>query len=246
MDKKLSDEQLYQIMDEFFAASPEERKARKIGTGSSKNVYSIPNAEDYVVKRVNRFGEAPDIYDNHSFVEEYLASKQLPKDLPIEKPILVTKPGQDPLQIQRKLNTDVDFNEAERIRESIKAEQPFGKQMDLAPRNFGVDSEGSHKIHDFFDSSIDISPGKDSTRKKAIEKILGSQTPRIYRALPFIGPAIGAGLAAMSGEANAASSLPVLGEADNLGPEQGSEDWEIENPQQNPELRRQALEKLRR
>lgn len=62
--------------------------------------------------------------------------------------------------------------------------------------------------------------------------------------VPLIGPAIGAGLATMSGEANAASALPILGEADSLGPEQGSEDWEIENPQKNPAARRAALESL--
>lgn len=65
-----------------------------------------------------------------------------------------------------------------------------------------------------------------------------------FKALPIIGPAIGAGIAAMSGEANAASALPILGEADSLGPEQGSEDYEIENPQRNPAARRAALESL--
>lgn len=65
-----------------------------------------------------------------------------------------------------------------------------------------------------------------------------------FKSIPLIGPAIGAGIAAMSGEANAASALPILGEADSLGPEQGSEDWEIENPQRNPELRRKALDSI--
>jgi hypothetical protein len=62
--------------------------------------------------------------------------------------------------------------------------------------------------------------------------------------VPLIGTALGAGIAAMSGEANAASAMPILGEADSLGPEKGSEDYAIENPQANPELRRKALESL--
>lgn len=65
-----------------------------------------------------------------------------------------------------------------------------------------------------------------------------------FKSIPLIGPAIGAGLAAMSGEANAASALPILGEAESLGPEQGSEDYEIENPQRNPAARRAALESM--
>lgn len=67
-----------------------------------------------------------------------------------------------------------------------------------------------------------------------------------FKAIPVIGTALGAGIALASGEANAASALPILGEADDLGPEQGSEDYEIENPQRNPAARRAALEKLSR
>jgi hypothetical protein len=67
-----------------------------------------------------------------------------------------------------------------------------------------------------------------------------------FKSIPLIGPAIGAGIAAMSGEANAASAMPILGEADSLGPEKGSEDYAIENPQASPELRRKALESLLR
>jgi hypothetical protein len=60
--------------------------------------------------------------------------------------------------------------------------------------------------------------------------------------LPFIGPAFGLGAAALSQDANAA--IPVLNEAESLGPVPGSDDWEIENPQRNPQLRQQALQRL--
>jgi len=75
----------------------------------------------------------------------------------------------------------------------------------------------------------------------ALKNYLKSGT---FKAIPVVGPAIGAGIAAMSGDANAASALPILGEADSLGPEKGSEDYSIENPQASPELRRKALESL--
>lgn len=55
---------------------------------------------------------------------------------------------------------------------------------------------------------------------------------------------IGALLGLASGDVTAA--IPGLSEADSLGPEQGSEDYEIENPQRNPAARRAALEKLSR
>ena len=77
----------------------------------------------------------------------------------------------------------------------------------------------------------------------ALKSYLKSGT---FKAIPLVGTALGAGLALASGEANAASALPILGEASDLGPEQGSEDWEIENPQRNQAARRAALEKLSR
>jgi hypothetical protein len=62
------------------------------------------------------------------------------------------------------------------------------------------------------------------------------------RSVPVVGPAIGLGMAAFTEDSHAA--IPILNEAENLGPEKGSEDWEIENPQASPELRRQALQRL--
>lgn len=88
--------------------------------------------------------------------------------------------------------------------------------------------------------------------KAIIKELADPKAPKNYlkskalKAIPFIGPAIGVGLAALSGDANAASALPILNEADSLGPERGSEDYEIENPQATPELRRKALESLLR
>lgn len=75
----------------------------------------------------------------------------------------------------------------------------------------------------------------------ALKSYLKSGT---FKALPIIGTGLGAGLALLSGEANAASALPILGEAGDLGPQKGSVDYEIENPQANPEARRKALESL--
>jgi hypothetical protein len=56
------------------------------------------------------------------------------------------------------------------------------------------------------------------------------------------GLAVGLGSLLSSGDVSAA--IPILSEAEALGPEKGMEDYEIENPQANPELRRKALESL--
>lgn len=89
-------------------------------------------------------------------------------------------------------------------------------------------------------------PQDEKTVKEVLKRSKGLDKPsfRVLRGIPLVGTALGAGLAAISGDANAASALPVLGEADSLGPEQGSEDYEIENPQRNPAARRAALESI--
>jgi len=40
------------------------------------------------------------------------------------------------------------------------------------------------------------------------------------------------------------AAVPILSEAESLGPEKGSEDYAIENPQANPAARRKALESI--
>lgn len=64
------------------------------------------------------------------------------------------------------------------------------------------------------------------------------------KSVPVVGPLLGVAAAGYSGDSSAA--IPILNEAESLGPEQGSEDYEIENPQRNPAARRAALEKLSR
>jgi hypothetical protein len=75
----------------------------------------------------------------------------------------------------------------------------------------------------------------------ALKNYLKSGT---FKALPIVGPAIGAAAALSSGDVSAA--VPILSEAESLGPEKGSEDYAIENPQRDPAVRRAVLERLLR
>ncbi len=138
------------------------------------------------------------------------------------------------------------------VMEYLKTFDKVGlNDADLHTQNIGLDKQGVAKAldvapfyYDRVDNSDILNSGLKRAREVFSDKMDALTKPRIYRSIPLIGTAIGAGLAAMSGEANAASALPILGEADSLGPEQGMEDYEIENPQATPELRRKALERL--
>lgn len=50
---------------------------------------------------------------------------------------------------------------------------------------------------------------------------------RLLSKIPIIGPLVGLAIAAYTKDSSAA--IPFLSEADSVGPEEGSEDWEIEN-----------------
>lgn len=122
---------------------------------------------------------------------------------------------------------------------------------DLHRANIALDAAGKAKAidvapfyYDRIENADKLNSGLARARDTFYNKMDALTKPRIYRSIPIIGTAIGAGLAAISGEANAASLLPILGETDSLGPERGSEDYEIENPQANPAARRAALESL--
>lgn len=253
-EKKLTDEEIWKIVEDFEALTPEERASRIVGDVRSKTAYQIPNSE-YILKEATPLGEKLRNrgLDKDMLIRQYIASKQANKiDDLISQPILVNRPKKDAYLIQKKLEMLTPDNEQKLAEYQNKLKKANFDWSDLAGSgNVGLDSNGEIKGFDI-DERVGIRGDSAKTeafekaRKEAIKKIGLSKTPRIYRSIPLIGPAIGAGLAAMSGEANAASSLPILGEADNLGPEQGSEDWEIENPQRNPAARRAALEKLSR
>ena len=240
-EDKLTDEEILRIVEEFQNTPDNEKKL--LGKGMWKDVYELPNS-DYVLKRPSsKLGSK-----SEDLIKDYVASKQIGKHIPVEQPILV-KTNKELFELQKKLKTNTatnkDVNKFKKLLGVAGFELDSG---DVNLNNIGKDNLGNLKALD-----VDIEPYSfnptlnnklETARKTAIEKISKSKVPRIYRSVPLIGPVIGAGLAAMSGEANAASALPILGEADSLGPEQGSEDYEIENPQRNPAARQAALQSI--
>lgn len=65
---------------------------------------------------------------------------------------------------------------------------------------------------------------------------------KLSKAIPFIGPALGAAAAINTGEASAA--IPILNEADDLGSPEGSLESVVEDPTNSYEVRKKAIEQL--
>lgn len=84
--KKLSDQEILDMIAEFEALKEEEKAARFLGAGQDKKVYDVPN-RDMVIKVPNH--DSP--YWNSKLEQDYLYSKQLSKHVPVETPILVAR-----------------------------------------------------------------------------------------------------------------------------------------------------------
>ena len=70
---------------------------------------------------------------------------------------------------------------------------------------------------------------------------------KLAKAVPLVGPAIAGGLTMLAtGDASAAqaSAMPILSEADSLGPEVGSPESIVEDPSKSYEQRKKAIELL--
>lgn len=252
-EKKPTDEEILRMVEEFESLSPEERTSRIIGDVRSKTAYQIPNSP-YLLKEATPLSEKlrGRGIDKDMLIQQYIASKQANKiDDLVSQPILINRPNKDAYLIQKRLKEIAPEDQEKLANFQKKLSEADFDWSDLSGGNIGVDSDDQIRGFDI-DEKVGIRGNVAKTeafnkaRKEAVKRIGSSKIPRIYRSIPLIGPAIGAGLAALSGDANAASALPILGEAESLGPEQGSEDWEIENPQRNPAARRAALEKLSR
>jgi hypothetical protein len=246
-EKRLSDEEILRMIEEFEFMTPEEKSANFLGKGSLKTTYKLPNS-DYVIKNPR--------YREDDLIKDYITHKQLAKTgIPTEVPILIKRPDKKAVLIQRRLSAP-EIEDVQALEN--KANSKFLKHTDIHADNVGLDEAKTAKVFDsgpFVESwrtsdtmknskGLSINDLLEKPREAAAKKIINLKSPKIYRSIPLVGPAIGAGLAALSGEANAASALPILGEADSLGPEQGMEDYEIENPQANPAARRAALNSI--
>lgn len=78
-------------------------------------------------------------------------------------------------------------------------------------------------------------------KKRALHKLVGKAAKSGLKAIPVIGP-----LAAALASGDASAAIPVLGDAESLGPQKGSLGSIIEDPEATPEMRRKAIEDLKK
>ena len=267
--KEIPDEQLWNIYNKFTQMTPEERSKYRLDSGAFKDAYQLPDSD--LVLKTAISGSDPNL---NILEKDYLSHKitqSMGKTQDIETPMLLKAPDREAVLMQRRLVTPTDilkFKNAagdvgmSKLNPEFVEKAYFGGGLqneidnllkkypenfipeDVHAGNVGVDPvTGKMKIFDTLGSynSMPVTQKHTSRFSNILQNL---KSPKIYRSIPLIGPAIGAGFAVMSGEANAASAMPILGEADFLGPEKGSEDYEIENPQRNPAARRAALESM--
>ena len=95
-----SDNDLLEMVKEFQSLSEEDKNKRRLGAGSDKIVYDIPD-KNLVLKVPNTERE----YNNYGLDRDYLESKLLNKKVPVETPVLIKNvDNSKDILIQRKLD----------------------------------------------------------------------------------------------------------------------------------------------
>lgn len=213
MDKKLSDEEILKLVEEFEKLSDETREGQlRLDRGKFKSAYNVPGQPDYVLKKALH-GKQDDL------LLDYIQHKQMGKHVPVEQPMLINRPGKEPILLQKKLNMK------ESALRNKEAGRMFGElyekgisEADLHGGNVGLDESGKPKILDvgpFRSKDLDETDKLMHTRATALKRLKDGTKSRIFRALPFVGPALGAMAALDTEEASAA--IPILGEAESVG-----------------------------
>lgn len=213
---------------------PESWRGKKVATDAYKTIEQMTGLPIFPDNEQTPAGYG--LHDSKGYGKEFgLSEKQLESKLtPSEKL---------ERNIRKKVLVDVLNNAANKADKNIRYED---MQWDLMPE-IRKELSGKEKTNVLTVSRNAILDSMKNKGSESFGNTIRKNIPKYaskIKVVPIIGPAIGAGLATMSGEANAASAMPILGEADSLGPQQGSEDYEIENPQRNPAARRAALESL--
>lgn len=224
MDKKLTDEQLLDLLGDFMNLSEDERKQRFIGEGSNKSVYKLD--DDHVIKTPHK-GKS-DSLNNHykeSMVKDYTGSKLLQKQgIDVEQPILIKHPDYGTNLVQKKLTPDSSVYD--NIVSKVKEVGITPMSLDLNPDGVGVDNLGNAKVFDVgsfpakVGETLDNSPRYKALLQAAKKLALSNfANPKIYRSMVGAVPLIGAGLTAatMSDDASASDFIPGLDQTESAG-----------------------------
>lgn len=100
---ELPDDNIHELLKDHDTLDEVTRESRKLGEGADAVAYSTSDP-NYVLKV--RRENVP--YNLSSLQENYIYSKQLGKEVPVEQPILVKRPESSDVLIQRRIKTLTD------------------------------------------------------------------------------------------------------------------------------------------
>lgn len=139
------------------------------------------------------------------------------------------------------LNKDsVDIDSFDKFKKSKLKNMGLKRGSDLAKQESSVINEIIQAGH-----HANIPDVREGTFGRA--NLLNIMKGKAVKSIPFIGPALVGGATMLTtGDASAAtqSAIPILNEADSLGPEADSLEATIEDPSKSYEQRRKAIEQL--
>lgn len=225
--KDLSNEEILQLVNDFYNLSDEDRAGKQLGAGFFKKAYDLN--DNYVIKEPHV--ENPDSLD--SMVREYISSKQLDKHIPVEKPMIVTREGKTPVMIQRKLQAELNnqlpedikhkaSSDVEKFKKILADKKILVRSADLHEGNIGYDAAGNPKVLDAgpfrFDASkvdniLDSDMAIGRPRMRAVKKILAANKSRVYRSvLPLLTGGAGLALSAAAEASDSPEAGDVLGQ----------------------------------
>lgn len=218
-DPKLSDKEVMELVSKFEKMSDEQKKAKLLGEGGYKKVYDIH--PDYVLKESTIANSKRATSD---LAKDYLSLKQLKKEgIPTETAMLVNRPGERPLQLQKKLDMNGKKKEISKAVDNFnKLEWEKGiTGTDMGAANFGFDKDRAAKMLDTYTfSSKDMKKNNAlrTARDAIVDRLTSAKAAKVYRqfagAIPFAGAAYGlmSGNPAEAAE-QAAGDIPVAGQA---------------------------------
>jgi hypothetical protein len=220
-NKKLTDEEVLKLVEDFYKLSESEKSKKHLGSGAFKDAYEVH--PDYVLKEPRM----KDTGSINQMFSDYMSSKETGRYVPVEQPMLVLREGKHPVHLQKKLkssdmenlNDNLLKNKSDEFKNILKEKQIDSRFSDISPVNMGLDELGNAKIYDplgpIYESSSPRGTPAFLSKQNALKRLSAMTGNKVYRALPFIGPAL-AGAAAISSQ-DASAAIPLLSEAESIG-----------------------------
>jgi hypothetical protein len=143
----------------------------------------------------------------------------------------------------------VNAEGGESVKDNImnKAKEALMKEKGISARGNQLNKLGALAGHEIMQHGHLNPNSKMTSSLKNALGVASGDFKKVMKGIPVLGPAIAGGITlATTGDVSAATqaSLPLVGDADNLGPESNSPESIVEDPTKSYEQRRRAIEML--